>query len=52
MKTPVRVLFALAGMIVLIGAFALVFSLSIQLLQHPVEPYLPSIYDLINETAP
>ncbi len=48
----VRALFALAGAIVLIGAFALVFSVSIQLLQHPVEPYLPSIYDLITETAP
>ena len=49
---PLRALFALAGTILLIGAFALVFSMSIQLIQHPVEPYLPSIYDLINETAP
>ncbi len=47
-----RALFAVAGLIVLLGAFALVFSMSIQLLQHPVQPYIPSIYDLITETAP
>ncbi len=48
----VRALFAIAGLIVLIGAFALVFSVSIQLVQHPVQPYLPSIKDLLTETAP
>ncbi len=52
LPAPVRALFALAGTILLIGAFALVFSMSIQLIQHPVEPFLPSIYDLITETVP
>lgn len=42
-----RIAFALVGGLVLIGAFVLVFSLSIQLLQHPVQPYIPSVYDLL-----
>jgi hypothetical protein len=44
-----RGLFALAGGIVLVGAFLLVFSTSVGLLRHPVPPNVPSIYDLISE---
>ncbi len=47
-----RVLITLVGTIVLIGAFILVFSMSIQLLRSPVAPFVPSINDLLTETAP
>ena len=39
--------FALVGGLVLIGGFLLVFSTSIQLLAHPVPPYIPSVDDLL-----
>ena len=44
-----RALLALVGLIVLAGAFMLVFSMSIGLLRNPVQPYVPSIYDLLAE---
>lgn len=44
-----RAMLALVGLIVLAGAFMLVFSMSIGLLRNPVQPYVPSIYDLLSE---
>ncbi len=44
-----RAAFVLVGIIVLIGAFLLVFSVSIQLLRNPVAPYVPPIETLLTE---
>ncbi len=44
-----RFVFAVVGIIVLIGAFMLVFNVSIQLLQHPVTPTIPRAIDLFSE---
>ncbi len=44
-----RFVFAAVGVIVLIGAFMLVFSMSIQLLQHPVTPTIPRAIDIFSE---
>lgn len=44
-----RAALALVGLIVLAGAFMLVFNTSIALLRHPVQPSVPSIYDLLGE---
>lgn len=42
-----RALFAIVGIVVLVGAFILVFSMSIQLLRQPVQPFVPNVEDLI-----
>lgn len=47
-----RALIAVGGVVVLAGAFILVFSMSIHLLGSPVQPYIPSVYDIVTETAP
>lgn len=49
MPSGLRALFALVGMVVLVGAFILVFSMSIQLLRQPVQPFVPNVEDLIAE---
>jgi hypothetical protein len=44
-----RVVFAVAALLILIGAALLVLNMSIPLLRHPVQPFIPSIEDLILE---
>lgn len=44
-----RAAFALVGIVVLVGAFMLVFTVSIQLLRHPVQPFVPAVEDLLQE---
>ena len=44
-----RVLFAVVGALILIGAFMLVFSVALQLLRNPVPPEIPSLQELFSE---
>ena len=44
-----RFLFLLAGVLLLIGAFVLVFNTSLALIREPVMPYIPDIEEFITE---
>jgi hypothetical protein len=49
LSTTLRLMFGVAGALVLIGALILVFPSALGLLGAPVEPYIPSLVELFGE---